>query len=164
MCSEWYWQISNLMETLIFSPEATVTTVHLNGKNLSTNSSWDFEHILHTMNPYWLCTDEQFCPIASGSRWRCDSLQQLFQKMLKMKNGHHFQAKKTFATPKFCKWTFSQMHRFEDMNFLSITAPFFVVQKKLGSGCARGKLFIWEESVEVHSVYNTIKVPGGIIA
>jgi len=32
-----------------------------------------------------------------------DSLQQLFQKMLKMKNGHHFQAKKTSATPDFCK-------------------------------------------------------------
>ena len=75
------------------------------------------------MNPYWLCPDEQFCPRTSGSRWRCDSLQQLFQKMLKMKNGHHFQAKKTSATPDFCKQNWSRTHRFGVMNFLSSTVP-----------------------------------------
>ena len=27
-------------------------TVHLNGKNLSTNSSWDFDGVVDTMDPY----------------------------------------------------------------------------------------------------------------
>ena len=73
-------------------------TAHLNGKNLSTNSSWDFDGVLDTMDPYWFVPDEQFSPSTSGSRWRCNSLQQVFQKVLKMKNGYHFQAKKTSAT------------------------------------------------------------------
>ena len=81
-----------------------------------------------------------------------------------MKIGHHFQAKKTSATPKFCKRIFSRKHDVGDMNFLSLIAPFFEVQKKPGSSTLRAKIFIWEELVRVHSVYNTIKVPGGIIA
>ena len=80
-----------------------------------------------------------------------------------MKIGHHFQAKKTSATPKFCKRNFSPMHDVGYMNFLSLIAPIFEV-KKPGFGTLRGKMFIWEESVLVHSVYNTIEVQGEIIA
>ena len=46
-----------------------------------------------------------------------------------MKIGHHFQAKKTSATPKFCQRNFSRMHYVGDMNFLSLVAPIFEVQK-----------------------------------
>ena len=63
-------------------------------KNLSTNSSWDFDGVVDTMDPYWFVPDEHFSPLTSGSRCYCDSLQQLFQKVLKMKNRQHFQAKK----------------------------------------------------------------------
>ena len=47
-----------------------------------------------------------------------------------MKIGHHFQAKKTSATPTFCKRNFSWMHHVGDMNFLSLIAPIFEIQKK----------------------------------
>ena len=65
-------------------------------KNLSSNS-WDFDGVVDTMDPYWFVPDEYFFPRTSLSRWRCDSLQQLFQKVLKMKNRQHFQAKKNFS-------------------------------------------------------------------
>ena len=48
-----------------------------------------------------------------------------------MKIGHHFQAKKTSATPKFCKHNFSQMHHVGDMNLLSLIDPIFQEQKIL---------------------------------
>ena len=70
-----------------------------------------------------------FCPQSTRSRWRCNSLKQMFKKELQMKIGHHFQAKKTSATPKFCKQNFSRMHHIGDMNFLSLIAPMFDVQK-----------------------------------
>ena len=76
-----------------------------------------------------------------------------------MKIGHHFQAKKTSATPKFCKRNFSRMYHVVDMNLLSLIAPIFEVQKT----------WIWNfESKNFYqggiiSVYNTIKDPGGII-
>ena len=50
-----------------------------------------------------------------------------------MKIGHHFQAKKTSATPKFCQRNFSWMHDVGDMNFLLLIAPIFEVQKNLVS-------------------------------
>ena len=106
-------------------------TLHLNRKYLSNNSSWDFDTVLDTINPNWFYPDEYFCPQSSGSRWHCNSLKQLFKKELQMKIGHHFQAKTTFATPKFCKQNFSRMHHVEDMNFLSLIAPIFEVQKNL---------------------------------
>ena len=107
-----------------FSP-----TLHLNRKNLSNNSPWDFDTVLDTIDPNWFYPDENFCPQSTGSRWRCNSLKQLFKKELQMKIGHHFQAKKTSATPKFCKQNFSRMHDVGDMNFLSLIAPIFEVQK-----------------------------------
>ncbi len=46
-----------------------------------------------------------------------------------MKVGHHFQAKKTSATPKFCKRNLSRMHNVGHMYFLSLIAPLFEGQK-----------------------------------
>ena len=46
-----------------------------------------------------------------------------------MKIGHNFQANKTSASPKFCKQNVSRMHHVGDMNFLSLIAPNFEVQK-----------------------------------
>ena len=106
-------------------------TVHLNGKNLSTNSSWDFDGVLDTMDPYWFVPDKYFFPRSYLSRWRCDSLQELFKKVVKIKSRQHFQAKKTSATPKFCKRNFSRMLRFGNMNILSTSAPIFQVPKIL---------------------------------
>ena len=110
---------------------ASPLTLHLNRKNLSNNSPWDFDTVLDTIDPNWFYPDENFCPQSTGSRWRCNSLKQLFKKELQMKIGHHFQAKKTSATPKFCKRNFSRMHHVGDMNFLSLIAPIFEVQKNL---------------------------------
>ena len=106
-------------------------TVHLKEKNLSTNSSWDFDGVVDTMDPYWFVPDKYFFPRSYLSRWRCNSLQELFKKVVKIKSRQHFQAKKTSATPKFCKWNFSRMLRFGNMNILSTPAPIFRVPKIL---------------------------------
>ena len=45
--------------------------------------------------------------------------------MLKMKNGQHFQAKKTSATPDFCKRNWFRTHGLGVMNALSLTVPPF---------------------------------------
>ena len=47
------------------------------------------------------------------------ALLSFFQKMAEIKIRRHFEYKKPFITPKFCGRNFSQMHHFEDMNFLS---------------------------------------------
>ena len=110
---------------------ASGLTVHLNGKNLSTNSSWDFDGVVDTMDPYWFVPDKYFFPCSYLSRWHCNSLQELFKKVVKIKSRQHFQAKKTSATPKFCKRNFSRMLRFGNMNILSTPAPIFRVPKIL---------------------------------
>ena len=112
-------------------PKTSQFTVHLNGKNLSTNSSWDFDGVVDTMDPYWFVPDKYFFPRSYLSRWCCDSLQELFKKVVKIKSRQHFQAKKTSATPKFCKRNFSRMLRFGNMNILSTPAPIFRVPKIL---------------------------------
>ena len=99
-------------------------TADLNEKNLPTNSSWGFEHVLDTMNYYWLCPDERFFPRSLPTRWRCNHF---FKKWPKSKSDTTFTNKKTFVTPTFCKWIFSRMHRFGFMNFLSSTALSSVV-------------------------------------
>ena len=99
-------------------------TAHLNEKNLSTNSSWGFEHVLDTMNYYWLCPDENFSLQSTATRWRCNHIS---KKWPKSKLWHHFTNKKTFVTPTFCKRNFSRMNRFGLMNFLSSMAPSSVV-------------------------------------
>ena len=43
-------------------------TSHLNGKKLSTNSSWDFEYVLETMNDYWVGPDENSYSESTGTR------------------------------------------------------------------------------------------------
>ena len=115
----------------LFQTLESKITVQLNGKNLSTNSSWDFDGVVDTMDPYWFVPDEYFFPRSYLSRWCCDSLQELFKKVVKIKSRQHFQAKKTSATPKFCKRNFSRMLRFGNMNILSTPAPIFQVPKIL---------------------------------
>ena len=94
-------------------------TAHLNEKNLSTNSSWGFEHVLDTMNYYWLCPDDWFVHSTLPTRWRCN---QFSKKWPKSKSDTTFTNKKTSVTPTFCKRNFSGMHRFGFMNFLSSLA------------------------------------------
>ena len=101
-----------------------VFTAHLNEKNLSTNSSWGFEHVLDTMNYYWLCPDDWFVHSTLPTRWRCN---QFSKKWSKSKSDTTFTNKKTSVTPTFCKRNFSRMNRFGLMNFLSSTAPSSVV-------------------------------------
>ena len=66
------------------------------------------------------------------------ALQSFFQKVAKIKIGHHFYYKKTFVTSTFCKRNFSWMHGFEDMNFLSQTVPFPYIIECTTSLCYRG--------------------------
>ena len=129
-------------------------TAHLNEKNLSTNSPWGFEHVLDTMNYYWLCPDENFSPQSLVSRWRCDHF---FKKWTKSKSDTTFTHKKTSVTPTFCKRNFSRMNRFGLMNFLSSTDPVFfhttedwfcplfgnMIAAPPGDQTLRRKIFIW---------------------
>ena len=111
-----------------FPSKSFINTAHLNEKNLSTNSSWGFEHVLDTMNYYWLCPDENFSPQSLVSRWRCDHVS---KKWTKSKSDTTFTHKKTSVTPTFCKRNFSRMNRFGLMNFLSSTDPSSVVWNNL---------------------------------
>ena len=73
-------------------------------------------------------------PLLIMPRWKFFSsmfseqvaLQSFFQKVAKIKIGHHFYCKKPFVTPTFCKRNFSRMHGFGDMNFLSQTVISFI--------------------------------------
>ena len=58
------------------------TTPHLKGKKLSTNSPWDFEHVLETLDDYWGDPDENFCPEYKNQM----ALQLFFQKVVKIRN------------------------------------------------------------------------------
>ena len=40
---------------------------------LGNNSTWDFEGIVDTMNPYWFLPDKKFCSQSSGTRFFCTS-------------------------------------------------------------------------------------------
>ena len=85
-------------------------------KKLLNNSSWHFEHVLDTIDDYWVDQDENFCPESTPTRWRCNHFP---KKWSKSKFDATLSIKKPFVTPKFCGRNFSQMHHFEDMNFLS---------------------------------------------
>ena len=97
-------------------------TPHLKWKKLSNNSSWDFEHVLDTMDDYWVGPDENFCPESTPTRWRCYHFS---KKWSKSKFDATLSIKKPFVTPKFCGRNFSQMHHFEGMNFLSPIEPLY---------------------------------------
>ena len=91
-------------------------TPHLNGKKLSTNSSWDFEHVFETMDDYWVGPDENFFPESTPTRWRCDHFS---KKWSKSKSDTTLSIKKPFVTPNFCGRNFSTMHHFWVWIFLS---------------------------------------------
>ena len=61
-------------------------TPHLNKKKLSTNSSWDFEHVFETMDDYWVGPDENFCPESTATRWRCNHFSKKWPKSKIKKN------------------------------------------------------------------------------
>ena len=103
-------------------------TAHLNEKNLSTNSSWGFEHVLDTMNYYWLCPDDWFVHSTLPTRWRCN---QFSKKWPKSKSDTTFTNKKTSVTPTFCKRNFSRMNRFGLMIFFSFAT--FIESQRFGS-------------------------------
>ena len=113
----------------------------MNEKNLSTNSSWGFEHVLDTMNYYWLCPDENFSPQSLDSRWRCNHFS---KKWTKSKSDTTFTHKKTSVTPTFCKRNFSRMNRFGLMNFLSSTAPSSVVWRNRKGPKKVASIEIWK--------------------
>ena len=92
------------------------TTPHLNGKKLSTNSPWDFEYVLETMDDYWVGPDEIFCPESTATRWRCNHFS---KKWSKSKSDTTLSIKKPFVTPNFCGRNFSTMHHFWVWIFLS---------------------------------------------
>ena len=60
--------------------EITQFTLHLNGKNLSTNSPWGFEHIFDTMNYCWLCPEERIFHSTLPTRWRCNHFSKKWPK------------------------------------------------------------------------------------
>ena len=91
-------------------------TPHLNRKKLSTNSSWDFEHVFETMDDYWVGPDENFCPESTRTRWRCNHFS---KKWSKSKSDTTLSIKKPFVTPNFCGQNFSTMHHFCVWIFLS---------------------------------------------
>ena len=50
----------------------TPITPHLNKKKLSTNSLWDFEYVLETMDDYWVGQYENSCPKSTAAMWCCN--------------------------------------------------------------------------------------------
>ena len=132
-------------------------------KYQSINSSWDFDTVLDTINSNWFYPHEYFFPQSSGSKCYCSSLKQVFKKELQMEARQNFQAKKTSVTPKFCKQNFFSDEPCWRYEFIVVNWPNLWGTKNPGSGTLRAKIFIWEELVWIHSAYNTIKVPGGII-
>ena len=84
-------------------------TPHFNGKKLSTNSPWDFEYVLETLDDYWVDPDENFCPESTRTRWRFNHFS---KKWSKSKSDTTLSIKKPFITPNFCGWNFSAMHHF----------------------------------------------------
>ena len=81
------WRIGNVAPGLRMF---FVFTLHLNGKNLLNNSSWDFEHIFDTRNSYGLCPGQNcfskslvFFVDPGLVKWRP-------LKQTKTQNGHHF--------------------------------------------------------------------------
>ena len=57
-------------------------------KNLSTHPPWDFWYVLNTINPYWVCLDENFCP--QSTRTSCKKLAQIIIR-------NHFKYRKIFC-------------------------------------------------------------------
>ena len=108
---------------LYTSKESLEHTPHLKWKKLLNNSSWDFEHVLDTMDDYWVGQDENFCPESTPTRWRCCHFP---KKWSKSKFDTTLSIKKPFLTPKFCGRNFSQMHHFEDMIFWSPLEPLYL--------------------------------------
>ena len=100
-----------------------IFTPNLKWKKLSNNSSWDFEHVLDTMDDYWVGPDENFCPESTPTRWRCYHFS---KKWSKSKFDAILSIKNPFVTPNFCDQNFSQMHCFEDMIFLSPLEPLYL--------------------------------------
>ena len=97
----------------------------------SLRNSTSVTMLVDTMDPYWFVPDKYFLPRSYLSRWCYHSLQELFKKVVKIKSRQHFQGNTTSATPQFCKWNFSRMLRFENMNILSTPAPIFRAPKIL---------------------------------
>ena len=98
-----------------------IITPHLNRKKPLTIFTWDFEHVLDTMDPYWVCPDENFCSESTRTRWRCN---QFSKKWPKSNFDTTLTLKKPLVTPKFCGRNLSQMHHFGNMNLLSLSDPF----------------------------------------
>ena len=85
------------------------TTPHLNGKKLSTNSPWDFEYVLETIDDYWVGPDKNLCPESTRTRWRCNHFS---KKWSNSKSDTTLSIKKPFVTPNFCGRKFSAVHHF----------------------------------------------------
>ena len=65
-------------------------TLHLNGKFLSTNTSWDFEDVFDTIDHYWFCPEFFFVHKTSSGGAIYYSSKSKVQKLVKMKNEYHF--------------------------------------------------------------------------
>ena len=92
----------------------------------SNNSSLDFEHVLGTMNDYWVGPDKNFCPESTRTRWRCNHFS---KKWSKSKSDTTLSIKKPFVTPNFCGRNFSAMHHFWVWIFLSPKINEYLVWK-----------------------------------
>ena len=87
----------------------TLSTLHLNKKNLSFSSSRDSKNGLDTIDPNLFSPTEHFCPNTSSLGAIYDSSKSNVLKMVQMKNRKNFTYKKPAATPTFCKRNFSRM-------------------------------------------------------
>ena len=55
-------------------------TPHLKWKKLLNNSSWDFEHVLDTMDNYWVGPDKNFYHQSTPTRWSCNHFSKKWSK------------------------------------------------------------------------------------
>ena len=71
-------------------PIGPLATLHLNGKNLPTKSSRDFEGGLDTIGHFWFDPEFFLAHNSSGCGAIYNSSKSKVQKVVKMKKEHHF--------------------------------------------------------------------------
>ena len=134
-------------------------TLHLNGKFPSTKTSWDFEGVFDTIEPNWFCPEFFFVHRTSSGGAIYNSSKSKVQKVIKMKNEHHFYFKNFHAwSKKFLAW--KKIEHWYLSFFISVITTRNYCRWR-HRRMFYGQKEFWANPVMFNSVKNTFKVPGG---
>ena len=79
-------------------------TLHFKNKNLSTNSSRDFNSVLNTINQYWIDPAKYFCPNFSSLSAIYDSFKSKVLKVVELKKRTPLLLSQFFISRNFVAW------------------------------------------------------------